>query len=103
MAPSPSGFLGRHLRGCLTEFFCEGVSPKKSLVKIREPSHTRRFASERGEFSPNGVAIWIFGSGRVKGSPIPDLRRQRRSGARLRGKQGRQSHLIPCGSFLAIH
>jgi hypothetical protein len=34
--------------------FCEGVSPKKSLVKIGEPSHTRRFASERGEFSPNG-------------------------------------------------
>ena len=29
-------------------------SPKKSLVKIGEPSHTRRFASERGEFSPNG-------------------------------------------------
>jgi hypothetical protein len=40
--------------------FCEGVSPKKSLVKIGEPSHTRRFASNRGEFSP--VAIWIFGS-----------------------------------------
>ena len=34
------------LRGCLTE--------KKSLVKIGEPSHTRRFASDRGEFSPNG-------------------------------------------------
>ena len=47
------------------EFFCEGVSPKKSLVKIGEPSHTRRFASERGEFSPNGVAILEFGPGRV--------------------------------------
>jgi hypothetical protein len=33
------------LRGCLTE---------KSLVGIGEPSHARRFASERGEFSPNG-------------------------------------------------
>ena len=31
-----------------------GVSPKKSLVKIGDPSHTRRFASDRGEFSPNG-------------------------------------------------
>src|ERR1700730_8352344 len=28
-------------------------SQRKSLVKIGEPSHTRRFASERGEFSPN--------------------------------------------------
>src|ERR1700730_5849336 len=46
-------------------FFCEGVSPKKSLVKIGEPSHTRRFASDRGEFSPNGVAILEFGPGRV--------------------------------------
>jgi len=26
----------------------ESVSPKKSLVKIGEPSHTRRFASEKG-------------------------------------------------------
>src|SRR5258706_301818 len=72
-------------------------TPKKSLVKIGEPSHTRRFASDRGEFSPNGVAILEFGPGRVKGSPIHGLRRQRRSRARLRGKQGRQSHLIPCG------
>ena len=41
------------LRGCLTE---------KSLVKIGASSRTTRFASKRGEFSPNGVAIWIFGS-----------------------------------------
>ena len=27
----------------------EGVSPKKLLAKIDEPSHTRRFASDRGE------------------------------------------------------
>ena len=33
------------LRGRLTE---------KSLIKIGETSQTRRFASERGEFSPNG-------------------------------------------------
>src|ERR1700730_17263883 len=46
-------------------FFCEGVSPKKSLVKIGEPSHTRRIASDRGEFSPNVVAILEFGPGRV--------------------------------------
>jgi hypothetical protein len=26
----------------VTTLFCEGVSPKKSLVKIGEPSHTRR-------------------------------------------------------------
>jgi hypothetical protein len=55
-------------------FFCEGVSPKKSLAKIGEPSHTRRFASDRGEFSPNGVAILDFGSGRVSsGRPKTDL------------------------------
>ena len=60
-------------------------------------------ASKKGEFSPKRAAIWMFGPSRVKGSPIPGLRRQRRSGARLRGKQGRQSHLIPCGSSLAIH
>ena len=52
------------------------------------------------EFSPNGSHLDVR-PGRVKGSPIPDLRRQRRSGARLRGKQGRQSHLIPCGSSMA--
>ena len=82
---------------------------KKSLVKIGEPSHTRTHEEiclwQRGVFAKR-VAIWIFGSGRVKGSPIPGLRRQRRSGARLRGKQGRQSrqsHLIPCGSSVAIH
>jgi hypothetical protein len=51
------------------------------------------YADERrGEFSPNGVAIWIFGSGRGKGSPIPGLRRQRRSGARRSGpRKGQQS------------
>jgi hypothetical protein len=31
------------------------------------------------------------------------LAEARRSGARLRGKQGRQSHLIPCRSSMAIH
>jgi hypothetical protein len=79
------------------------VSPKKSLVKIGEPSHTRRFASERGEFSSNGSLSGYSARVGVKGSPILGLRRQRRLGARLRGKQGRQSHLIPCGSSMAIH
>jgi hypothetical protein len=45
----------------------------------------------RGVFAKR-VAIWMFGPGRVKGSPIADLRRQRRSGARLRGKQGAAVH-----------
>jgi putative transposase len=29
-----------------------------------EPSHTRRFASDRGDFSLNGLAIFEFGPGR---------------------------------------
>jgi hypothetical protein len=32
----------------------ERLSHRKSLVKIGELSHTRRFASDRGGFSPNG-------------------------------------------------
>ena len=44
------------LRGCLTE---------KSLVKIGQPSHTRRFASGRGEFSPNGSQSRYSASGRA--------------------------------------
>jgi hypothetical protein len=41
--------------------------------------------------------------GSCEGSPIPDLRGQRRSDAQVRGGQGGQSHLIPCGSSMAIH
>jgi hypothetical protein len=48
-----------------------GVSRKNRWKKSANSlirGHTRRLASERGEFSPNGVAIWIFASGRVKGT-----------------------------------
>jgi hypothetical protein len=41
-----------------------------------------------GNFRQTNVAIWMFGSGRVKGSPIPGLRRQRRSGARSGASKG---------------
>jgi hypothetical protein len=64
--------------------FCEGVSSKNR-------SHEEICLRERGVFAKR-VVIWIFGSGRVKGSPIPGVRRQRRSGARLRGKQGAAVH-----------
>ena len=35
---------------------CIGSNECLTLVKIGEPSHTRRFASERAEFSPNGYS-----------------------------------------------
>ena len=90
--------------------WARSVRPELKILLAATPERTVRNAAEvravwrgqRGVFAKR-VAIWIFGSGCVKGSPIPGLRRQRRSGARLRGKQGRQSHLIPCGSSMAIH
>jgi hypothetical protein len=124
------GFSGTHrVAPCLQQssdvrpvsgVFCEGVSPKKSLVKItlshfgdavvrhrhpRSPlrgcltekiaGKNRRTLSHedtRGDLPLTGgvfakrVAIWIFGSGRVKGSPIPGLRCQRRSGRSAQGQ-----------------
>ena len=62
-------------------------APSGSWRVISRDEVKRRFREDRGVFAKR-VVIWIFGSGRVKGSPILDLRRQRRSGARLRGKQG---------------
>jgi hypothetical protein len=55
----------------------------------KSASPTRRFASERRELSPNGSQSGYSARVGVKGSPIPGLRRQR---------QGRQSHLLSCGS-----
>jgi hypothetical protein len=56
------GTAGKHFLGRKANI---AAVLKKSLVKIGEPSYTRRFASDRGEFSPNGVAILEFGPGRV--------------------------------------
>jgi hypothetical protein len=70
--------------------FIEGVSPKKSLVKIGEPSHTRRFASDRGEFFAKRVAIWIFGSGRMITDPWPTP-----SAAVKRSAQGQARAAVP--------
>jgi hypothetical protein len=39
------------------------VSQRKSLVKIGASFHTTRFASERGEFAPNGSSLSLNVSG----------------------------------------
>jgi hypothetical protein len=70
----------------------ERLSHRKIVGKKRRTLSHEEICLKKGEFSPKRAAIWIFGSGRVKGSPIPDLRRQRRSGARLRGKQEAAVH-----------
>ena len=70
------------LRGCLTE--------KIAGKNRRTLSHEENCLLEMGVFAKR-VAIWIFGSGRVKGSPIPGLRRQRRSGRSAQGRQGGSS------------
>jgi hypothetical protein len=62
------------------------------LLRVLDRAKRSASVMVSGIFGERRVAIWIFGSGRVKGSPIPDLRRQRRSGARLRGKQGAAVH-----------
>jgi hypothetical protein len=117
LTPSPHGSFLRHYHGPVfphaARYFRRAVSPKISrgdraasflrMANLTRGRDAKDLASKKGEFSPKRAAIWMFGPSRVKGSPIPGLRRQRWSGARLRGKQGRQCHLIPCGSSLAIH
>jgi hypothetical protein len=61
-----------------------------SRSKSANPLTRGDLPREREVFAKR-VVIRIFGRGRVKGSPIPGLRRQRRSGARLRGKQRAQA------------
>src|ERR1700730_10821874 len=49
LSPRPNPRSAELLGIGVSGVFCEDVSPKKSLVEIGEPSHSRRFASERGE------------------------------------------------------
>jgi hypothetical protein len=128
-APAPPRCFGRRFQRCSPQ--CERLasftnSPachrgvagadRQSGARLAAPGRRAndrgvdRLSGRRGVVShcpKRSVRIWMFGPGRVKGSPIPDLRRQRRSGARLRGKQGRQSHLIPLrvvyGHPLTLH
>jgi hypothetical protein len=85
---------------CLAGSFAR-VSHRKIAGKNRRALSHEEPLTE-GSFRQTGRNLDIR-LGSCEGIMIPGLRRQRRSGARLRGKQGRQSHLIPLGSVYGLH